>query len=92
VDLVFLDRGRLVCVEVKTALRARAGPWRPGDSWRTSAFERQRCAAAELHARQLARGAPSPRLDLVEVWIGPRGKRPEICHRPGLERLPPRSP
>ncbi|MEO6708009.1 MAG: YraN family protein [Planctomycetota bacterium] len=92
VDLVFLDRGRLVCVEVKTALRARSGLWRPGDSWRSAAFQRQRSAAAELQARKLASVGGPPRLDLVEVWIGPHGKRPEICHRPGLERLPSRSP
>jgi hypothetical protein len=71
---------------VKTARRERGSLWRPADSWRASAFRRQRAAASELCARGLGRGPA--RLDLIEIWIGPRGSRPEICHHEALRRPP----
>jgi putative endonuclease len=84
IDLVLTERGRLVCVEVKTSLRARGGIWRPGDRWRRAAFERQCSAAGVLAARGLGRGKSGARLDRVEVWIGPRGRPAEIHHHRGL--------
>jgi putative endonuclease len=86
VDLVALDRGRLVCIEVKTARAARGGPWRPGKRWRARAFARQRSAAACLARQGLGTRGAEPRLDLVEVWIGPRGTRLQIEHHTSMGR------
>jgi len=91
IDLVFLEREQLVCVEVKTALRARGGAWRPADSWRPAAFARQRAAARELSVRGWGARGRLARLDLIEIWIGPGGTRPELCHHRDLTRIPPRA-
>jgi Holliday junction resolvase-like predicted endonuclease len=84
IDLVLLERGQLVCVEVKTSLRARGGIWSPGERWNAKAFARLRAAARELRARGLGRGFGPARLDLVEVWIGARGSPPRISHQRGV--------
>lgn len=83
VDLVALDAGRLVCVEVKTSLRARTHPWRPADRFRRKAFQRLRAAARSLAVSGM--GGPGPaRVDLIEVWIGPRGVAPKFVHHKDL--------
>lgn len=83
VDLVALDAGRLVCIEVKTALGARNRHWRPGERLRRKAFERQQAAARALAAQGLG-GAGAARLDLIEVWIGPPRSAPVFMHHRGL--------
>lgn len=83
VDLVALDAGRLVCIEVKTSMRACAQPWRPADRFRRKAWRRQRAAADALAAAGLGAGRAA-RLDLIEVWIGPPGSAPRVLHHRDL--------
>lgn len=98
IDLVAREGARIVLVEVKTKRveplpRLRGAPrdpraelaaalrWRPG--WRFDAARRDRL---EHVARRLARpGAPPPRVDLVEVFVGPRGRPLEVLHHRGRE-------
>ncbi|MBI5365260.1 MAG: YraN family protein [Planctomycetes bacterium] len=95
------ENGRLVLVEVKTKrweeLPRRRGAsstehaelehaanrrWRPG-----LRFDRDRIARLETTARALTRrGEARPRVDLIEVWIGPRGRRIAFEHHAGLDR------
>jgi hypothetical protein len=84
---VALDGGRLVCVEVKTALGTVNERWRPGDRFRQKAIERQLAAGRSLRAAGLGDGG-APRLDLLEVWIGPPGSRPQVAHHKNV-RPPP---
>jgi len=83
VDLVLTDGPELVVCEVKTGRRA--GRWRPGDRLGPRTLERLGRAARGLSR---ALGAPSWRVDLVEVLVAPtRGfhlGRPEIRWVRGL--------
>ena len=85
IDLVALEAGQLVCVEVKTSLRAPQSVWRPGDRFDRKSFERQRRAAKALAKTGLG-AAATLRLDLIEVWIGPAGSRPRLLHHRDLRR------
>lgn len=87
VDLVALDAGRLVCVEVKTSLRERARLWRPADRFRRKAWLRQRAAAGSLAAAGLGDGRPA-RVDLIEIWIGMPGSAVRVQHHRDLRGWP----
>ncbi|MBK7877138.1 MAG: YraN family protein [Planctomycetes bacterium] len=96
VDLLARDGARLVLVEVKTkrlepvprprgmasdapALRAHAERWRPG-----LRLSHERLARLASVARGLTHpGTPAPRVDLVEVLVGLRGRPIVVEHHPG---------
>jgi Holliday junction resolvase-like predicted endonuclease len=91
VDLVALDRGALVCAEVKTC-RGELGEWidplrRPGRRVDRDRIERQLCAARFLAPRLGARVA-STRVDLIEVWIDASRKRVACVVHQDLRRPP----
>lgn len=88
VDL-FAERGaRRAIVEVKAAHRARgqrvalaALRFRPGHR-----LNGRRLARLQRAARWLARGGPTPEVDLIEVSLGARGRPVEIVHHEDLRR------
>jgi len=87
VDLVALDAGELVCVEVKTArmahgVRHQPTQFRPGRHFDARRLGRQQRASAEL-ARQLGRASTvrgEGRVDLLEVVLDRETGRAECLH------------
>lgn len=93
IDLVAREGERLVLVEVKSA-RAHASPaidgrldlrWRPGQRADAHTLERLAYAARRMGTR----GAPA-RVDLVEVFVGPRRGTLRIVHHRDLRARPAR--
>ncbi len=86
VDLVAVDRGELVCVEVKTGRRPQgvqrpfAGRWRPGMSLGPRQIARLRRAGIWLAWRVEGRRLRGGRVDLVEVEVGAAGKQVAVAH------------
>jgi putative endonuclease len=78
VDLVLVDGDTLVCCEVKTARGTPGLCARPGQRFSARALARHARAARELGAAGRWRRA---RVDLVEVWLDPRGGARVVVHR-----------
>ncbi|MCP3918555.1 MAG: hypothetical protein GY711_23660 [bacterium] len=72
IDLVCDVLGTRICVEVKTARGPRrSSRWTPGERLDARRLARQRGAARLLGGE---------RIDLFEVWIGPRGRAEFVHH------------